>query len=713
MSYFNFRGDVAPQSAAPGATTYGTSAGGERLTAPTGPSAVDSGGGPGDVMIGSSGDNIFYVRDGSDLVQVAGGLAGVKTIVAYMRYALPPNVQNLEITGTYNYAIGNGQSNLIIAHNGSASLYGGPGDDVMVGAGGGTSFLAPTGQGNDVIYGFTAADTIRLIGSNFRSFADVQAAMRQSGSDVVLQIDPSESLTIRSVSTSQLTSSNFLLPLDRSKLGAVTFSDDFNSLQLVANGGQWRPDFGSDPTKQEDYRLPQNGEQQVYTTADFRGTGDHALGYNPFSISNGVLTITAQPIAPQDQAAAFGQGYSSGLLNTRGIFAQKYGYFEIRMAMPMAKGTWPAFWMVPDPNTRGIEADIGENIAIDAQVDHIRGYADGQVPVYAEALKPGDPGGFHTYGMMWTPQTVTYYYDDVAVYQAPTPGAWTAPMYMLVNMAVGGYGGPPDPSAFPASMQVDYVRAYALPDGSSVVQGGGGVGGGGTSGGGTGGGGTGGGGGTPSTTGTDAGDSIMLPAAGGFAQGMAGNDTITVSDARDTMFGGDGNDSIVGGAGFNQVNGNKGDDTIVGRSQVGDWLLGGQGVDRIDATQSTGHNILNGNIGADTIMGGAGGDTLRGGQGDDLITGGAGPDWISGDRGTDSVSGGGGADIFHQSPNGGVSIVTDFNLSEGDRVLLDQGSQYAAAQNGADVVVSVSGDAQVILQHTQLASLTGAWIVVA
>jgi len=205
----------------------------------------------------------------------------------------------------------------------------------------------------------------------------------------------------------------------------------------------------------------------------------------------------------------------------------------------------------------------------------------------------------------------------------------------------------------------------------------------------------------------------MLPAAGGFAQGMAGNDTITGSDARDTMFGGDGNDSIVGGAGFNQVNGNKGDDTIVGRSQVGDWLLGGQGVDRIDATQSTGHNILNGNIGADTIMGGAGGDTLRGGQGDDLITGGAGPDWISGDRGTDSVSGGGGADIFHQSPNGGVSIVTDFNLSEGDRVLLDQGSQYAAAQNGADVVVSVSGDAQVILQHTQLASLTGAWIVVA
>ena len=693
MSYANFRGDPMPESAQPSTTVTGTSAGAETLTAPAGPSAVNSGGGGGDVMIGSSGDNTFYVLDRTDVVQVASGLSGVKSVVAYTPYALPANVQNLDTAGPYNFAVGNSLSNLIVGHSGHQQLAGGAGDDVLAGAGEGTSYIVATGQGDDVIYGFAGSDTVRLIGSAFRSFADVQAAMRPSGSDVVLQIDPSETLTIRNVTTSQLASRNFLLPLDRSKLGAVTFSDDFNSLQLYngsTGAGQWRPDFGSDPTKADNYRLSQNGEQQVYTTAEFRGTGDHALGYNPFSISNGVLTITAQPIAAQDQAAAFGAGYSSGLLDTRGIFAQKYGYFEIRMSMPDAHGAWPAFWMVPDPNGNGVEADIGENIAIDAQRDHIRGYANGQVVAYDEALKTGDHSGLHTYGMMWTPQTLTYYYDDVAVSQAPAPAAWSDPMYMLVNLAVGGYGGPPDASAFPASMQVDYVRAYALADGSSVVEHG-----------------------TPSSAFGTSGNDNLTAAAGVQVEGLAGNDTLTGGSGADTLFGGDGDDRIVGGTAFNQVNGNKGQDTIVGASHVGDWLLGGQGNDQIDAHASNGHNIINGNLGSDSLTGGSGGDTLRGGQGDDLIVGGAGRDWISGDRGSDTLTGGGGADTFHQFAGGGTSLITDFHISEGDHILLDAGSSYTRAQQGADVVVSLTGGGQLILQNTQLSSLGDGWISVA
>ena len=39
------------------------------------------------------------------------------------------------------------------------------------------------------------------------------------------------------------------------------------------------------------------------------------------------------------------------------------------------------------------------------------------------------------------------------------------PMYMLVNLAVGGMAGTPaDGLATPAEMQIDYVRAYALDD---------------------------------------------------------------------------------------------------------------------------------------------------------------------------------------------------------------------------------------------------------
>ena len=39
------------------------------------------------------------------------------------------------------------------------------------------------------------------------------------------------------------------------------------------------------------------------------------------------------------------------------------------------------------------------------------------------------------------------------------------PMYMLVNLAVGGMAGTPaDRLATPAEMQIDYIRAYAFND---------------------------------------------------------------------------------------------------------------------------------------------------------------------------------------------------------------------------------------------------------
>jgi Ca2+-binding RTX toxin-like protein len=694
VAYLNYLGAPMPESATPVNWVNGADTGDQTLTAPAGPSGVDPGTGPDNLMIGSAGDNVFYIRHPTDRVLVPAGLPGVKTVIAYTAFTLPANVQNLDSTGSYKFAVGNNLDNLIVSHSDHQSLYGGGGNDVLVGAGNGTNYIVATGQGSDVIYNFAPSDTIRLIGSSFHGFADVQAAMRQQGSDVVLQIDPGDTLTIRNMNTGALQAQNFLLPLDRSKLGPLTFDDEFNSLQLYDPGthtGLWLPNFGSDPTQASDYQLPQNGEQQVYTTPAFTGTGSQPLGYNPFSVSNGILTITAQELKQQDKAVAFGANYSSGMLSTRGLFQQEYGYFEVRMAIPSAAGTWPAFWMVPDPNPNGVEVDVGENIAIDSQVDHIRAYSNGQVLAYAEALKTGDPSGFHTYGLMWTPQTLTYYYDDVAIYQTPNPAAFNQPMYMILNMAVGGYGGQPVASQFPASLQVDYVHAYALADGSTQVAHGL----------------------PPSSYGTDGNDSLTAPAGGGQQiEGLAGNDTLVASDGPNTLFGGDGADSITGGSGFDRVNGNAGADTIIGRSQTGDWLSGGKDNDSINASQSTGHNIINGNMGDDTVVGGSGGDTLRGGQGNDVIVGGGGSDWISGDLGSDTVSGGGGADTFHGSA-GGFMTVTDFRVGDGDRVLLDHGTQYTATQSGPDVHVDLAGGGEVILQQVQLASLGSGWLLVA
>ena len=129
----------------------------------------------------------------------------------------------------------------------------------------------------------------------------------------------------------------------------------------------------------------------------------------------------------------------------------------------------------------------------------------------------------------------------------------------------------------------------------------------------------------------------------------------------------------------------------------------------IDASQSTGHNIVNGNLGADTITGGDGSSILFGGQGDDVITGGASADFLSGDRGSNTLTGGGGGDWFHAGP--GIDHVTDFSQAQGDHIVIDPGVDFSAAQVGQDTVISLSNGGQMTLVGVQYAGLTGGWIV--
>lgn len=205
--------------------------------------------------------------------------------------------------------------------------------------------------------------------------------------------------------------------------------------------------------------------------------------------------------------------------------------------------------------------------------------------------------------------------------------------------------------------------------------------------------------------GTSQADSVLGSASADFIDGRPGDDTLVGAGGMDTLHGGDGNDSIMGGSTFDQINGNKGDDTIIGQSAVGDWLLGGQGDDSISAAGSTGHNLVNGNLGDDTIQGGSGGDSLRGGQGDDQIVGGSGADWISGDMGHDTLTGGAGADIFHVAANNTLTVITDFNFGQGDRLLLDWGAHYTISASGSDTLIVLDSGAHVILQNITASSL--------
>ena len=469
MTYYNARGEAMLESATEQARAAGTSAGNETINAPAGHSSL-SGEGGGDVLIGNNLDNRHWITDPKDrVVEQAGG--GVDTAIAWTSVHLAPNVENLTVNGGFNYAVGNELGNLITVDDATHWVYGGRGDDVLVGAATQkTTFVVRAGEGSDVIYSWNGNSQLQLQGYGFTSASQIRGAMSQQGADVVLNLGNGERLIFRDETAASFSDRQFLLPLDASKLGALTFSDEFDSLRIwdpSLETGAWRADFGGNLKDQWAYTIVANGETQVYVQPGFQGRGEADLDLDPFSVANGVLTITAAPI-PEDKAyAAWNRDYSSGMLNTMGMFEQKYGYFEVRAEMPTAVGTWPAFWMMTHPFLPGIEADIFEGLAATPHVDYRRAFG-GDDTQYDNALKL-EPGGFHTYGMLWTPETVTFYYDGIAVLQGNTPANWTEPMAMILNLAVGGWGGNPDGSMFPAQLKVDYVRAYALADGSTQV----------------------------------------------------------------------------------------------------------------------------------------------------------------------------------------------------------------------------------------------------
>jgi beta-glucanase (GH16 family) len=71
--------------------------------------------------------------------------------------------------------------------------------------------------------------------------------------------------------------------------------------------------------------------------------------------------------------------------------------------------------------------------------------------------------GFHTYGVLWTKDTLVWYFDNTEVARTATPSDMNKPMYMLVNLAVGGMAGAPaDHLATPAEMQTASIADVAI-----------------------------------------------------------------------------------------------------------------------------------------------------------------------------------------------------------------------------------------------------------
>ena len=109
-----------------------------------------------------------------------------------------------------------------------------------------------------------------------------------------------------------------------------------------------------------------------------------------------------------------------------------------------------------------------------------------------------------------------------------------------------------------------------------------------------------------------------------------------------------------------------------------------------DLAGAGGNDVLSGGRGDDVLRGLGGDDALYGDSGDDELLGGDGDDELDGGSGDDTYTGGAGADRFVFSPDGpGDKIITDFDASEGDVIVLSAAPSGRPWPSVADIVSSV------------------------
>jgi beta-glucanase (GH16 family) len=228
-----------------------------------------------------------------------------------------------------------------------------------------------------------------------------------------------------------------------------TFDGEFNSFVSSPDGstGLWKTSLANG-----NRTLGSNGEEEYYS--------DSSVGTNPFSVNNGVLDITAAP-----GSNALGLPYNSGVITTQGSFNQLYGYFEIDAEMPAGQGLWPAFWLLPESGAWPPELDVLEVLGNNPTTLYFSTHSSVQATQGTTLNVANVSSGFNLYGVMWGPQTVDLYINNVEVASMPTPADMDVPMYMLANLAVGGYwpGDPNSTTPFPATMQIAYIKAFAYP----------------------------------------------------------------------------------------------------------------------------------------------------------------------------------------------------------------------------------------------------------
>jgi beta-glucanase (GH16 family) len=190
---------------------------------------------------------------------------------------------------------------------------------------------------------------------------------------------------------------------------------------------------------------------------------------NNVKVDNGNLVITGK----REEHPPL--HYSTGWITSRQSW--KYGRFEARIKLPVGRGIWPAFWMLPLENKYGKGVASGE-LDIMELWGHLPSQVKGTIHYgwpwkfisTPYDLKLGDYSqDYHVFAIEWRERAIRWYVDDT-LYKTENAwyssgGMYPAPFdqlfYLVLNVGIWREVPPDKSTVFPTHMLVDYVKVYA------------------------------------------------------------------------------------------------------------------------------------------------------------------------------------------------------------------------------------------------------------
>ena len=189
------------------------------------------------------------------------------------------------------------------------------------------------------------------------------------------------------------------------------------------------------------------------------------------SFQNGNLIIRAKKEIGNNN-------FTSSRINTKGKFSFKYGRVDVRAALPIGQGIWPAIWMLgenidqvgwPKCGEIDIMEKIGGNGREKTAFGTVHWDNNGQNADYggSHSLTSGNyQDEFHVFTIKWTLNSIIWYIDNVQFHIIDTTPAelseFQEDFHLLINLAVGGNwpGNPDATTTFSQYLIVDYIRVF-------------------------------------------------------------------------------------------------------------------------------------------------------------------------------------------------------------------------------------------------------------